>query len=343
MREQHDISIRNRLIWHCEALVHPHFLFNALSVISDTALVEHAPQTHEAIGLLSVFLHYSIVNISKAVTLQQETKNLELYFKILQLRFGDRYSYEVILEEDCRNILVPAIILQPVAENMLCHGIGSYRRGGYIRCRISSDAEAVRIEMQDNGIGMTLDQIAHLKSRVSQELESGLSEEIGLLLVYHRLQDFFEGRCGFDIKSIPGKETSIIFTIPAASPSQRESRYEIRRDRDPNGKQENPAVRHAREYIHSHYDKKLFLEDVAQIVYMNPAYLSRLFKQEVGVSFTDYLRKVRIDASKKLLLDGYYNISEIAERTGFGSVKYFSFLFRRETGRTPTEYRNRKP
>lgn len=99
------------------------------------------------------------------------------------------------------------------------------------------------------------------------------------------------------------------------------------------------TIRMVKDYIQMHYEEKLSLESVADQVYLSAAYLSRLFKQETGQNFKDYLLHVRIDAAKKLLKGECLNINQIADSTGFANSKHFSRVFREETGQTPSEYR----
>ncbi|UKS27949.1 response regulator [Paenibacillus sp. HWE-109] len=95
-------------------------------------------------------------------------------------------------------------------------------------------------------------------------------------------------------------------------------------------------------YINEHYhDSELKLEALAQLVYMNTNYISELFKQVTGDNFIDYLTMTRMKAAKQMLRETNLKTYEIAERVGYTSAKYFSTLFRRIYGMTPTEYRDR--
>ena len=74
---------------------------------------------------------------------------------------------------------------------------------------------------------------------------------------------------------------------------------------------------------------------------ISPVYLSRLFKKEEGINFLDYLNQYRIDAAKKLLQNPQYNVLEAADMTGFKNTRYFSKIFKKNVGLTPSEYRKR--
>ena len=93
------------------------------------------------------------------------------------------------------------------------------------------------------------------------------------------------------------------------------------------------------DYIGQNYYKQLKLEDVAEQVYITPAYLGIIFKKETGENFTTYLTELRMRKAKELLLDVRININEIAYKVGYNNVRYFSRIFKENVGITPKEYR----
>ena len=82
--------------------------------------------------------------------------------------------------------------------------------------------------------------------------------------------------------------------------------------------------------------------DVANFLELNPAYFSRIFRQKTGVCFVDYLAEIRINKAIELLKNSNMNISEISEEVGFVRSRYFTEIFKKRKGMTPSEYRNRK-
>lgn len=99
------------------------------------------------------------------------------------------------------------------------------------------------------------------------------------------------------------------------------------------------AIEQAVRYIHAHYTDELTLQEVADQVHISKNYFSHLFKKQTGRNFIDYLIHLRIEHARTLLADTDLRVYEVAERSGFRDVKYFSKLFRRLTGATPQEYR----
>lgn len=94
-----------------------------------------------------------------------------------------------------------------------------------------------------------------------------------------------------------------------------------------------------KQYIHEHYGDDLTRNDLAEIVYLNPDYLARLFKRETGVSLGSYVIQVRIAAAKHLLETTNLSVYTIASKTGYSNYSYFSKLFKQEVGLSPNEYK----
>ncbi|AJY76987.1 response regulator transcription factor [Paenibacillus beijingensis] len=101
------------------------------------------------------------------------------------------------------------------------------------------------------------------------------------------------------------------------------------------------AVNKAMDFIRERYTQEITLQMVADHVHISKNYFSVLFKKQTSYNFIDYMIQLRVDRAKELLLDKTNKIYEIAERTGFNDVKYFSKLFKKITGCTPVEYRER--
>ena len=102
----------------------------------------------------------------------------------------------------------------------------------------------------------------------------------------------------------------------------------------------NPYIRKALRYIADHYSEHLTLERVAEEVQLSPSYFSTLFRQIVGTSFREYLCKIRVEESKRLLLSTDYSLADIAISMGFPDQSYFSKVFKQIVGITPGKFRN---
>jgi two-component system response regulator YesN len=98
-------------------------------------------------------------------------------------------------------------------------------------------------------------------------------------------------------------------------------------------------VTHAKQYIKDHFAESVVIEDIAKIEGFNASYFSTLFKKVTGLTFSDYLRGVRMDEAKRLLKETNLSVAVICENVGYNDVKNFSTSFRKATGVKPSEYR----
>ncbi|MGD0623074.1 MAG: PocR ligand-binding domain-containing protein [Thermacetogeniaceae bacterium] len=101
------------------------------------------------------------------------------------------------------------------------------------------------------------------------------------------------------------------------------------------------VVNSAVDYIRAHYQRRLTLDEIAQQVYVSASYLSRLFKKEIGCTVIELLTKVRVEEAKKVFHDPKYTVRQVAAEIGFEDANYFSKVFRRIEGITPSKYKQK--
>ena len=94
------------------------------------------------------------------------------------------------------------------------------------------------------------------------------------------------------------------------------------------------------DYVRVHYDEKISLDDIAQHVYLSRTYLSSIFKEETGQSLFSYINSVRVDKSKRFLLDNSIRLVDIAGLCGFEDQSYYTKVFKRMTGVSPKKFRD---
>jgi AraC-like DNA-binding protein len=106
---------------------------------------------------------------------------------------------------------------------------------------------------------------------------------------------------------------------------------------------ESPFIRRAKTYIAEHESDGIPLEEIARALHMSTFYFCKMFRKATGLTFTDYLSRVRVERAKTLLLDPHRRVSEIAYETGFGSLTHFNRVFRKLAGCSPSDYRRGLP
>ena len=104
---------------------------------------------------------------------------------------------------------------------------------------------------------------------------------------------------------------------------------------------EPPMIRRAKAYIAGHYGDPVGLDEIARIMHVSTFYFCKMFKRATGLTFTDYLGRVRVEKAKNLLLNPHLRVSEIAYTVGFQSLTHFNRVFRKLTGESPTDFREK--
>ena len=137
--------------------LNPHFLFNTLNAISTLVLEQNTELANRMVTKLSSFLRYSLDNDPmQKITLEQELQALQLYLDIEKVRFEERLSLQLDIDENARNALIPSLLLQPLIENAIKYGIALAEGGGHLRIQAKVFAGDLLIELSDDGPGCEL-------------------------------------------------------------------------------------------------------------------------------------------------------------------------------------------
>ena len=137
--------------------LNPHFLFNTLNAISTLVLEQNTELANRMVTKLSSFLRYSLDNDPmQKITLKQELQALQLYLDIEKVRFEERLSLEVDVDEQATNALIPSLLLQPLIENAIKYGIARAEGGGHLKISAKVFAGDLLIEVSDDGPGCEL-------------------------------------------------------------------------------------------------------------------------------------------------------------------------------------------
>ena len=192
-----------------QAQINPHFLNNTLSVIG--AMIKRDPDgAKELIGNLGEYLANSCYfdNTSPMVLLKDELEAVNTYIFIENKRFGERLKYHTIWQH-VPNISVPRLILQPLIENSIRHGILRKADGGNVWLIIYEEDMRVFFEIKDDGVGIAPAKMLGLTWKENKR------QGIGLYNIHSRLLKYYGE--GLKIESEPGKGTSVRFSIPYQS------------------------------------------------------------------------------------------------------------------------------
>lgn len=222
LRQESERLVMQNLVTQAElrslqAQINPHFLFNTLSMISKTAYLSQDTVTSELIDRLAAFLRYALDKSSTTSTLREEISAIENYFFIQKKRFADRLDFILDVAEQVPDLKMPAVVLQPLVENAIQHGIGSLTEGAVISLKVRVRESRARIQIEDNGVGMSAEQLENLQSCLKLGIESSSGDQgagIGLTNVYHRLKMYFGSSMQFSIESEEHCGTLITISLP---------------------------------------------------------------------------------------------------------------------------------
>ena len=173
--------------------LHPHFLFNTLNAISSLVREQKNKAAVSMIAGISQLLRHALETSGKQeVPLREELEFLELYLDIQQMRFPDRLKIEMDVEPQTLDAAVPNLILQPLVENAIRHGIAPRVSGGYLSLKTRNENGLLKIEVADDGPGLPGDWLV-------QE-----SDGIGLANTRARLEQLYGDRQRFDVRNREG-------------------------------------------------------------------------------------------------------------------------------------------
>lgn len=184
-----------------QARINPHFLFNTLNMITQMAHMEDAEETAHLMEATADFLRYNLGKVTKSVTLADEIDNTKNYIYIQRCRFGDRIRFSFQVDESCTAREIPCMILQPLVENAVSHGVGSMISGGEVIVSLTRQQEHICLEVRDNGVGIEPHLLEKIKTSFSTERND--ESHIGLHNVYQRLHLFYGAGLKFELESGP--------------------------------------------------------------------------------------------------------------------------------------------
>lgn len=159
--------------------INPHFLFNALHTISSFVRI-NPDKSREIILNLSTYLRYNLENTSKHLPLIKELEQVKAYINIEKARFGDKINVEYDIPSEIENIELPSLIIQPLVENSVKHGILKQREGGTVLISGKQYGKGAIITIEDNGVGISEQTIA--------DIDTKIDKSIGLKNVHNRLK-----------------------------------------------------------------------------------------------------------------------------------------------------------
>lgn len=193
--------------------IKPHFLYNTLETISYMAVQENACKVHDALETLGSFYRNFLSKGDREIPLQRELRITQDYLSLQKMRYGDIFEDEYILDDTTLNYMVPKLILQPLVENCIYHGVRPKGEKCVIRITIRMEEGGLYIIVYDSGVGMSTEQIKNVLE-ASREDDIKILSGFGLRGTINRIRYYYDYDNVIQIRSEPGEYTEIEIYIP---------------------------------------------------------------------------------------------------------------------------------
>lgn len=196
-----------------QAQINPHFISNVLNNAAWMAKIRHAENLVLLLNSLNALLQNAMHAEEDLIRLSDELKYVDNYLTIMEYSGSYDFSVEKTVDEDTKNLYIPRFILQPIVENAIYHGLpDDLSRQGQIRISARRNSECLEIAVEDNGAGITEQEIEQMMK--GQAKGRGSFNGIGVVNVNERIRLYFGQEYGLHYESEPGHYTRCVFRLP---------------------------------------------------------------------------------------------------------------------------------
>ncbi|ULT56158.1 sensor histidine kinase [Neobacillus drentensis] len=211
-KQEMEIKRNRAQLSALQSQINPHFLFNALETIRMRSLMKEEIETAKIIHNMAKIFRNSLTWGKDMVTVREEINLIISFLEIQKYRFGDKLDYEIHIDHDADECIIPNMALQPFIENASIHGIEPLKENGKIEVHISIEDDLLVCKVMDNGVGMSESKTQQLIKELENENDMGKS--VGIKNVYYRLKLYYQDQFHFQLDSREGEGTVIIIKIP---------------------------------------------------------------------------------------------------------------------------------
>ena len=190
------------------AQINPHFLFNSLNTIADLIVTDPVKAESMTVLLAKVFRHVLLYSDRQMTAVSEEIEFLKTYLRIEEVRFGPRLSVRMDVDPSVSSARVPSLILQPVVENAIKHGLAPKVGSGHLHIRAGRDGGFIKLEVEDDGVGFP--ELAPETTR----------RGVGLKIIAERLKTLYQAGASLEFESASalGSRVTILIPLEAEAP-----------------------------------------------------------------------------------------------------------------------------
>lgn len=219
-------SLKESQLIFLQSQINPHFLYNTLNAGAQLEMMEGAEKTTLFIENLADFFRYSVKHTGQNSSLLDEISQVDAYLHIINVRFSNEIQYLKHVEGQVERVMMPGVILQPIVENAINHGLRDVKWEKRITLRVCENAEHIRVTVTDNGKGMTQEEIdaVLVGQPVAIEMDGQQHRGTGLKNVIERLRIYYNTHDVFEIQSSGrGRGTSVTIILPKSGTQELQS------------------------------------------------------------------------------------------------------------------------
>lgn len=203
-----ELSKKQTQLYAYQSQINPHFLYNMLQCMRGISLMHGIREVAQICTNMAELFRYSIKGAS-LIYLEDELDIIDKYLYMIRVRFQNKITYTLDVAPDTRKCLIPKMILQPIVENAIFHGLESIEEDGLLNIRTSNDGEDLYIHVEDNGIGFSLEVLEELKLMLAEDIPSEMNttfneaKGLGIINIHNKIR-LYEGLAyGINIDSTP--------------------------------------------------------------------------------------------------------------------------------------------
>lgn len=196
-----------------QANIKPHFLYNTLDTIHWMAKDYQAADIVETVDSLATLFRIALSKGSETITVEKEIQHVASYLQIQKIRYEDKFTYDICVQQNVKQLMVQKLILQPLVENAIYHGIKASGRKGTIRIRVWTEENAIYLTVEDDGKGMSAERL----QKVRESLNNFQPEEqgaYGVVNVHQRLAMSYGAPYGLYLISEEDEGTTALIYHP---------------------------------------------------------------------------------------------------------------------------------
>ncbi|WP_125767642.1 sensor histidine kinase [Lapidilactobacillus wuchangensis] len=204
-----------------QAQITPHFVYNSVDAIIALIEQQQYEEAKELTFALSDFFRISLSKGKDWIPIDTEIRHATDYLKILKIRYGEMLNYQVNIPPEIKSYRMLKMILQPIIENAIYHGIKFTRRVGLVTLSAKITGTNIIFTVTDNGIGVKPERLKEITTELKRGIESDTSIGYGLFNVNKRLLLYYGKDAAIDFKSNYGQGTTVVITVPKKGASER--------------------------------------------------------------------------------------------------------------------------